>query len=95
MRKEEEAYNGPDLADIGGRGDAATGDDAVEKGLDELPFLEEVAEEDRLFGAVLVVFFGVQIHRVGDGGSDSGLGRVGHGRSRSGWASSPRLDTGG
>lgn len=56
--------------DVGGIGDAATGDYAVEEGLDELPFLEEVPEEDALLGVVLVVFFGVQMGGDGGGGAD-------------------------
>ena len=56
--------------DIGGIGDAAIGDDAVEEGLDKLPFLEEVPEEDPLLRIVLVVFSGVQRSGDGRGGVD-------------------------
>ena len=51
-------YDGSDLVDVGGLRDAAIGDDLIEEGLEELPFLEEVPEEYAVFRIVLVVFHG-------------------------------------
>lgn len=44
----EAAYNGSDLVDSGEIGDAASGNDVVEKRLDELPFLKKVSLQNPL-----------------------------------------------
>ena len=56
-REREREYDGSDGVDRGRVGDAAMGNDVVEKGANELPFKEEVFVEDSLLRTELIIFF--------------------------------------
>ena len=57
LRERERENDGSDGVDRGRVGDAAMGNDVVEKGANELPFKEEVFVKDSLLRTELIIFF--------------------------------------
>ena len=62
MGLRERENDGSDGVDRGRVGDAAMGNDVVEKGANELPFKEEVFVKDSLLRTELIIFFFYVLH---------------------------------